>query len=210
MTICLYPTDSTTEFLRPVFERICALPDVEPFEGDSIEDDCFLDNLYMALEKAESVVFLGHGSTRCLYGTSLNPLIDDKSGNLDLLRNKKLVLFSCRSKDFIKEYNLHNGLGFGFIPTTLDDARDGRTLHKLDITILESLDLEAFKDSIIRIWIRALSEHDFSNMSKFQKSFEFYTNVEIADVLTTKHELPNYRLVADMLYYLFKDMTHIL
>lgn len=209
MTLCLYPTDPTTEFLRPVFDRICALPDVEPFEGDSIEDDDFLDNLYEALEKANSIVFLGHGSTNCLYGTSLNPMIDDKSGNLDLLRNKRLIFFACRSEGFIKEYNLHDGLGFGFIPTTLDDASEGRKLHKLDITTLDSLDLDFFKDSIVRIWDGALSEHDLSDLSKFQKSFEFYANVEIANVLTTQQDLPNFRLVADMLYYLYTDMTHI-
>lgn len=210
MTLCLYPTDPTTEFLRPIFARICTMPDVEPFEGDAIEEDDFFDNLYVALKKADSLVFLGHGSTKCLYGTNLNPIIDDKSGNLNLLRDKRIILFACRSEGFIREYDLHDGLGFGFIPTTLDDAREGRILHKLDLTVLDSLDLDAFKDCIVRIWDRALTENGFSDLSKFQKSFEFFTNVEIANTLTTKQDLPNFRLVADMLYYLHKDMIHII
>ncbi|WP_165157459.1 hypothetical protein [Parabacteroides sp. ZJ-118] len=193
MKLCIYPTDPTTEFLRPVFEKLCKIEDIEPFEGDSVDDDNFGDNLNNALKKADSIIFFGHGSTHCLYGTNLNPMIDDKSNNLQLLENKRLLLFACRSEEFIKNYNLHNALGFGFIPTTLDDTRIGNKLHKLDISILNSLDLNAFKECIVRIWMRTIGNSDLSNLTKFQCSFLFYTNIEIADILINKKTLPHYR-----------------
>lgn len=206
MKLCVYPTDSTTEFLQPVFDKLCKIRDIEPFSGDSVDDDDFLENLEELSKRANSIIFLGHGSTNCLYGTNLNPMIEEKLGNLQLLENKTLLLFACRSKDFIKNYNFHNALGFGFIPTTLDDARIGK-LHKLDISILESLDLDAFRECIVRIWIRTLEDNELSNLSEFQKSFSFYTNIEITDILINKKELPHYRTIADMLYYLKSDMT---
>ena len=102
--LCIYPKESTTEFLRPVYNAICAKPHVVGLELDTIEDDDFLEKLSDHLADADFVFFLGHGSSSCLYGTNLNPLIDDKMGNIESLRNKSLLLFACKSAEFIKNY----------------------------------------------------------------------------------------------------------
>ena len=76
--LCIYPKDATTEFLRPVYNAICAKPHVVGLELDTIEDDDFLEKLSDHLADADGVFFLGHGSSTCLYGTNLHPLIEDK------------------------------------------------------------------------------------------------------------------------------------
>lgn len=207
--VCIFPKDETTEFLRPVYEEICKGENVCGIDADTIyEDDC-LENLEQLLSDAETVIFLGHGSSHTLYGTRLNPLFGEKMENVGWLRGKNLVLFACRTLDFIKNYNLHTAMGFGFIPTTLDDVRDGGKLHKLHIEELTSSDLEVFKNSIVNVWKRCLKHCYLDDICRFGELFSMYVNVEIVDVLINHRDIPHYRTIADMLYYLSVDMNYI-
>ena len=205
--LCIYPKDATTEFLRPVYNAICAKPHVVGLELDTIEDDDFLEKLSNHLADADGVFFLGHGSSTCLYGTNLHPMIEDKMGNIEGLRNKSLILFACKSIEFIKNYHFQDSLGFGFIPTSLDDARDG-VLHNVDLKNIDSSCLDTFQQTIVRIWTRTLSEVSFDKLSTLSNVFSFYTNCEIVDTLLHSKEFSNYRILADTLYYLKEDMKY--
>lgn len=205
--LCIYPRDVTTEFLRPVYKAICANPNVVGLELDTIDDDEFLEKLSNHLANADVVFFLGHGSSTCLYGTNLNPLIEDKMGNIECLRNKSLVLFACRSAEFIKNYNFQDSLGFGFIPTSLDDVRDG-VLHSVNLRNIGSSCLDMFRQAIVRIWNRTLTEVSLEQLATISNVFSFYTNCEIVDTLLHSKESPEYRILADMLYYLKEDMKY--
>lgn len=206
--LCIYPKDATTEFLRPVYNDICALPNVKGLELDTINDDDFLDHLSSALLGSNIVIFLGHGSSTCLYGTNLNPLVDDGMGNIEELRGKSMIIFACKSAEFIKRYHFPKSLGFGFIPTSLDDARDG-VLHNMNLRELDSVGLEMFKKAIVRIWHRTLKEVTFEQMERIPDLFSFYTNHEIVNTLLHHKDYQYYRIVADMLYYLKDDMRFI-
>ncbi len=205
--LCIYPKDATTEFLRPVYNAICAKPHVVGLELDTIEDDDFLEKLSDHLAKAGVVLFLGHGSSRCLYGTNLNPLIEDKMGNIEDLRNKSLILFACKSAEFIKNYHFQNSLGFGFVPTSLDDARDG-VLHSVNLRNIDSSCLDMFRQAIVRIWQRTLTEVSLEQLTTISNVFSFYTNCEIVDTLLHNKETPDFKILADMLYYLKEDMKY--
>lgn len=206
--LCIYPKDESTEFLTPLYEALCEKYSAEGLMGDPTDDDDYFDKLEEECRKAEVIVFLGHGSSKDLYGINLNPIICKENDNTDLLKGKKLILFACRSAEFIKEYQLKDAWGFGLVPTSLDDARNGK-LHKLPISELESVDLKYFKDAINRIWLNSLKNADVFDIHNFYKEFSFYTNVEIVKCLREQQLLPNYRLIADMLYYLKEDMDYI-
>lgn len=205
--LCIYPKDTTTEFLRPVYDAICAKPHVVGLELDTIEDDDFLVKLSDHLADAGVVFFLGHGSSTCLYGTNLNPLIEDKMGNIEDLRHKSLILFACRSAEFVKNYHFQDSLGFGFIPTSLDDVRGG-TLHCVNLKNLDSSFLGIFQQSIVRIWVRTLREVSLEKLTTIANVFSFYTNCEIVDTLLHSKEAPDFKILADMLYYLKEDMKY--
>lgn len=205
--LCIYPNDPTTEFLRPVYNDICEKPNVVGLELDTIEDDFFLDKLSRHLAEADIVYFIGHGSSTCLYGTNLNPLIDDKMGNLCELQNKSLVLFACRSSEFISNHQFQDSLGFGFIPTSLDDVRDG-VLHNLKLKDIDSSAIYMFQQSIVHIWQRTLREVPLEQLLDISNVFSFYTNCEIVETLSHCKTCPDYKTVADMLYYLKEDMTY--
>ena len=98
-------------------------------------------------------------------------------------------------------------MGFGFIPTSLDDARDGK-LHRLNLKNLDLSSLSLFQQSIVRIWLKTLREAALEHPAEISHIFSFYTNCEIVDTLLHHKESPDYRLIADMLYYLKEDMTY--
>ena len=118
-----------------------------------------------------------------------------------------MIIFACKSAEFIKRNHFQKSLGFGFIPTSLDDARDG-VLHNMNLKKLDSEGLEMFRQSIIRIWQRTLKELTFEQLECVPDFFSFYTNMEIVNTLLHHKDYRHYRIVADMLYYLKDDLRY--
>ena len=203
--LCIFPKDSTTEFLEPLFEELCKKYDATPLLGDPQDDDDYLDKLADLVEQSDTIIFLGHGSSEVLYGVNFNELI--QAYNVDMFRGKRLLLFACNSVGFIKKYKLTQALGFGIVPTSDYDAENVK-LHSLPLKNLTILDIGYIQKAIVRIWNRTLAEADFLDVRSLYKVFSYYTNVEIVECLK-KHEQQNFRLIADILFYLKNDMDYI-
>lgn len=202
--LCIYPKDKTTEFLEPLFDDICKRCSAVPLLGDPQDDDDYLDKLEELAGKSETIVFLGHGSSGVLYGVNFNELIYDY--NVDMLRGKNLVLFACNSVGFIHKFGLTHALGFGIVPTSDYDAETGK-LHSLNLKVLTLPDITYIQQAIVRIWQKTLAETDLSDVRRFYAVFSYYTNVEIVSCLKNcSHQ--NFRLIADILYYLKDDMDY--
>lgn len=205
--LCIYPQDKTTSFLEPVYYELCQRFGAEGLKGDPTEDDDYLERLANLVQEAETIVFLGHGSSGVLYGINFNMLICEENGNIDLLRHKHLILFACHSSDFIKRQGLTEALGFGEIPTSDYDVENGK-LHGLPIKDLKDSDVEYIKAAIVRIWKNSLAEVDVTDISCFHQTFSYHTVKEIVRCLVNR-ESCNFRLIADVLYYLKMDMDYI-
>lgn len=205
--LCIFPQDQTTSFLEPIYDELCQRYDATGLMGDPAEDDDYLEKLAELAQEAETIVFLGHGSSGVLYGINFNMLICKENGNIDLLRHKHLILFACHSLDFIKRHGLISALGFGEIPTSDYDIANGK-LHGLSIKDLNSSDVEYIKTAIVRIWKNSLAEANITDRNCFHQAFSFQTIKEIVKCLTTC-ESRNFRLIADVLYYLKTDMVFI-
>lgn len=203
--LCIFPKDSTTEFLEPLFEELCKKYDATPLLGDPQDDDDYLDKLAELAEQSDTIIFLGHGSSKVLYGVNFNELI--LAYNVDLFRGKNVIIFACNSVGFIDTYKLIHALGFGQVPTSDYDAENGK-LHSLPLKNLTIPDIDYIQKAIVKIWIRTLAEADILDVRSFYKVFSYYTNVEIVDCLK-KHEQQNFRLIADILYYLKEDMDYV-
>lgn len=206
--LCIYPKDESTAFLQPLFDAICAKYNADGLIGDPIVDDNYFEKLEQLAPQADVIFFFGHGCSHTLYGINLNPIICKENDNVHLLEHKTLILYACRSVEFIETYNLSPAWGFGFIPTSLDDARGGE-LHHLEIKKLEKIDIEYFQDALIRIWLKTLEEVDVLDVRNIYHTFSYNTNVEIVNCLTEHQKLPHFRIIADMLYYLKEDMDYI-
>ncbi len=202
--LCIFPKDTTTEFLEPLFYELCEKYKVTPLLGDPQDDDDYLDKLSETSAQSDAIIFLGHGSSKALYGVNFNELI--LADNVEMFRGKRLFLFACNSVEFIKNYKLSQALGFGMIPTSDYDVENVK-LYSLPLKDLTSLEIDFIQKTIVRIWKRTLAEADLSDVRNFYKGFSYYTDVEIVACLK-KREQQNFRLIADILYYLKTDMNY--
>lgn len=203
--VCIYPEDETTAFLHPLYEHICGTLNAVGIHNDTTEDDDTLDKIYAEINDAECVIFLGHGTSTMLYGSRCDNVIFENN-NHNLLEGKRLLLLSCNSNQFIKKYEKNDSIGFGFLPTSLDDARQHRKLHDIvDIENIEKIDVDCYNASLVQALIKTISFDTMLDLYLFKERLKFNVAKEIVDCLA-KRDVPNYRTVADMLYYVYKDM----
>lgn len=68
------------------------------------------------------------------------------------------------------------------------------------------LDVECFKTALVQCLTNTLSEETMNDFYLLKERLLFNTSKEIVDCLVNKKST-NYRIVADELYYLYKDMV---
>lgn len=203
--VCIYPQDATTDFLRPLCDHICATFDAVEVGYDTSGDDDPLEVIYSEIKDAQTIFFLGHGMSTCLYASILDNVELFNKDNIHLLEGKRLFLLACNSNQFIYKFKLTDSIGFGFLPTSKEDIERTRQYHKLDISMTGILDVECFKTALVQCLCNTLSEETKDDFYLFRERMLFNTCGEIVDCLTNKKST-NYRIVADELYYMYKDM----
>lgn len=202
--VCIYPEDKTTDFLQPLYEHICDTISAVGMHNDTTDEDDSLDKIYDEIKDAACVIFLGHGTSSILYGSrSANVVFE--SNNHNLLDGKRLLLLSCNSNQFIKKYEKNDSIGFDFLPTSLDDVRLTRTLHNVNIENIEKIDVDTYNMALVQSLINTISLNTMYDFHLFKERLKFNISREIVSCLI-KRDSPNYRIVADMLYYVYKDM----
>lgn len=71
-TVCIYPQDATTDFLRPLCNHVCATFGAVEVGYDTSGDDDPMEIIFDEIKDAETVFFLGHGMSTCLYASILD------------------------------------------------------------------------------------------------------------------------------------------
>lgn len=204
-TVCIYPEDQTTDFLLPLYQHILTNMNAIGIHIDTTEEDDSLDKIYDEIKDAENVLFLGHGTSKILYGSRCDNVVFEEA-NHDLLLNKRLFLLSCNSNQFIGNFKLQDAIGFGFLPTSLDDARQSRKIHGVDIENIEKKDVNCYNSAMVNAIINSLDDISINDYRLFRDRLIFNVSREIVQCLCSKN-VPNYRAVADVLYYVSKDMV---
>lgn len=203
--VCIYPQDDTTDFLRPLCDHICATFKAEEVVYDISGDDNQIEIIYNKIKDAKTIFFLGHGTSTSLYA-KLNEVILINQTNISLLQNKQLFLLACNSDQFINTYKLSEAIGFGFLPTSLYDARHVKKLHSMRIEHLKENDIDSYNTALVNALISTLSEATMADTHLFAERLKFSTCEEMVKILLQRGT-PNYRLVADELYYFYKDLN---
>ncbi|MBR4838352.1 MAG: hypothetical protein IK004_07940 [Bacteroidales bacterium] len=204
--VCIYPQDDTTDFLRPLCDHICATFDAMEVGYDISGGDNQTEIIYNKIEDVKTIFFLGHGESTCLYASIINGTQLFNKDNVSLLENKQLFLLACNSDQFINTYKLSEAIGFGFLPTSIYDARHVRKLHSMRIEHLKENDIDSYNTAIVNALINTLSEETMEDSHLFAERLKFSTCEKIVNILLQK-ETPNYRIVADALYYFYKDVN---
>lgn len=204
--VCIYPQDATTDFLRPLCDHICITFDAVEVGYDTSGDDDPLEIIYNEIKDAQIVFFLGHGMSTCLYASILDNVELFNKDNVSLLEGKRLFLLACNSNQFIEKFKLTDSVGFGFLPTSEEDIERTKQYHKIDISTTSILDVDCFKTALVQCLINTFSEETMNDFHLFKEQLLFNTSKEIVDCLVCKQST-NYRIIADELYYLYKDMV---
>ena len=177
--VCIFPKDETTDFLLPLYDKLCSLG----FKGLHVDTNDNIELVIEAIDKAKVVVFLGHGTSYSLMGTPFN---GDKTNiihkeNISILKDKRIFLLSCRSSEFCETYNLYPSIGFGMMPTGLEDV------HSM---IDEDVNFPALEQQDIDVYNKV----------------KLYANIEITNCLLQKNT-PMYREVADLIQDMKNECT---
>lgn len=204
--VCIYPQDATTDFLRPLCDHICTIFDAVEVGYDTSGDDDPLEVIYSEIKDAQTIFFLGHGMSICLYASILDNVELFNKDNIHLLEGKRLFLLACNSDQFITKFKLSDAIGFGFLPTSEEDIERTKQYHKLDISMTCILEVDCFKTALVKCLTNTLSKETMDDFHLFKERMLFNTCGEIVDCLTNKKST-NYRIVADELYYMYKDMV---
>ncbi|MBQ4407570.1 MAG: hypothetical protein II852_11275 [Bacteroidales bacterium] len=203
-TVCIYPEDQTTAFLQPVYQHICTNLNAVGFNSDTTDEDDSLEKIYDEIKDAGFVIFLGHGTSKELYGSRFDNIVFNAT-NINILHNKKVLLVACKSEQFIQKFKLKNAIGFGNMPTSLDDARTFEFIHEISIRNFTSKEINIYKEALIRILIYAISDEAINDFHLFKERLKFLTHKEIVECLLHK-ESNYYRELTDIIYYIYKDM----
>lgn len=194
--VCIFPKDESTDFLLPLYELLCS-KGVEGWYDDTV------NNRASAIDKfkeAEAIIFLGHGSSGTLYGSTQNGELSDliTSDNVDeLLGGKQCFLLSCNSIDFCSNYNLNCSIGFGNMPTGMRDVFIAMD-NNASFPNLEQEDIDVYNKALIGALINAFNTSAFDKFENLHSMICLYANVEITKCLTRK-PCKMYREVAELL-----------
>lgn len=202
--ICIYPKDESTDFLSPLYEKICS----KGFKGIHINTNTDSDIVLNAIKEAKTVIFIGHGTTYSLMGSPLNGrktnIIERES--ISYLLGKKLFLLSCRSVEFCDAFNLNNYIGFGMMPTGIDEVFS-MIDDDSNFPCLNKNDIEVYNQALIKALCTAFDLSSMDNLEDLYNKIRLCINIEIVKCLINK-ESPMYRSVADLLQDLKNDCKY--
>lgn len=118
--VVIYPDDSSTKFLQPIIEGIYnnLKIEIDFHYVDLSPIESFLEKI-REIDSTRTIIYMGHGDEDELNGNNGFDTAIPIHFARNAFKNKKIVLLSCLSADFI--FNLKNyyqsAIGFGNIPT---------------------------------------------------------------------------------------------
>ncbi|RYE59521.1 MAG: hypothetical protein EOP48_00595 [Sphingobacteriales bacterium] len=211
----IFPQDPTTAFLRPVVEQAIragatqdqvVLYELEP--NDDSHSVC--KEALRNIAEGSTIVFLGHGSSTSLSGAKgagyhMREFIT--SNDRHLFNGKIVVLFSCRSNDFIKrlDNNFISAIGFGDMPTDWEEIMSAREFEIGSyLGITEDL-IVTFREALIRIFSTSLvqSIRESKTAGELSLLIKLLLNKELTNASYEARKTGNYAL-CDLLY----EMKH--
>lgn len=193
--VCIYPQDESTDFLLPLFEKMCSCG----WGGWHKDSNSCAFEIPELLANASHVAFLGHGSSGQLYGSPLNgqlsTLIDDK--NINLLQYRTCFILACNSNQFCENYGLIPSIGFGDLPTGEHDVKVQLDMDT-SFPLWTQETISVYDEALVRSISRAFEKETAFDIEFTFRRILLFVNVEITECLCKK-SCEQYRSVADML-----------
>ena len=207
----IFPNDRSTEFLKSVVDKAEELISNLIIIKCSASDESYSDAIEQLknISKGETVIFIGHGCPTKLYGGenksfSKKELISLK--NVSLFKDVKLILMACNSSDFIrssrKMRNFSEALGFGLLPSDMNELAKNKKIRELNLTELE---INKFKEILIDLFSRIIDL--VANFDKSIEELKFFVSTYISVLINNLIGKGNMTNVAKLLFYVRKELT---
>jgi len=192
-----FPKDSSTDFLNSIIEYLTDKVDDEKiiiYRLTKREEHSDFFNYIYKIPKNELIVFLGHGTSVALAGASTseyeNPTwISHKQ--LMAFEDLRVVLMSCRSNEYLKNYakdcKLKAGIGFPFLLTDIDEINESDNIEQFSGEINER-DIELFRKTISNVIEKSIEDYLISelNFHSLYKRIELRLNKELLTINKSK------------------------
>jgi hypothetical protein len=112
-TLVIHPHDTSTHFLKPIYEDI---PNKTVITGGLVTAE--VENFIMMHDR---IIMLGHGSPNGLFGINFNRSYVIHKDTVSLLENKECIFIWCHADQFVKKHNL-KGLYSGMFVSEVVEA----------------------------------------------------------------------------------------
>lgn len=206
----IFPSDPTTNFLQQVIDDTLVLfPEINVIRCAANEESYVATKESLeAIPEGRTIFFVGHGSPSTLYGGASHefekrPLITLK--NINLFKNSKLILMACNSTGFIKSSrpmrNFSDGLGFGLLPSEMEELQTNRKIRELGLTEIE---LDKFKGILVDLFKKIIAT--VAKGEKCIESLAFFVSAYISKLINELVADSNFVKVAKLLFYVKKDL----
>ncbi len=208
----IHALDETTSFLSVFQEHFQSnFFLIEP-NKDSVDNSI---KYIQEIPEHSTVVFLGHGHSTGLYTPEVNgfekyTFIDKLNGN-ELFVNKKVILLSCRSNEFISKINSANQIiGFGNILSSPEELRVEADLETGHYRNISKDDISYFNSSYCSAIINAIYNYKSGsyNFRQIPHLVEFYINQKINETLLRK-DIKNRVEIARLLFEFRNEMLFL-
>lgn len=208
--IIIYPTDPSTKFLKEIVTNIAKYTD---FDFDNVKPEEYDQTLDFLADKEDSntILFLGHGYSDGLYGGCYVPsgkkiLISKKNAD-QILLDKKIILFACKSSEFLKSLNniFHVAIGFGNIKTDKEDLvnrKEKKRYRDYNIFII-------FRKNLVTLFSKSIEESILEgyNFQQFYNLLKLRMNKCICKLSLSREPID--KLVAELMFELKTEMILI-
>jgi hypothetical protein len=211
----IHPVDKTTVFLQPIIDRLRTVPslDIVLFQTEPSSESYDQTRFKIQeLDREIPILFLGHGSSFELTGgendTFKSQALFSIRNEDALLENRKLILLSCRSEEFLRtaRFTAQSSIGFGNLPTDIREVAGEREADReaypgVDGAVLEMFKfwlVSIFSNSIFSIATKSGSLHDL------QLALRLRINKAISVVMGSAN--PDKRILAELLYEMKVEM----
>ena len=205
--IIINPSDPSTKFLNGIIE---IAKKTITCEIDKAIPDSYNKTLQLidSAPKSKTILFLGHGFSEGLYGgcyvaDGKQVLLRKDKGEV-IFKDKKAILFCCRSSEFILTFRetFEVAIGFGNIKTTRDDLITTQDKKKYrDINCIR-----IFRENLINLFEKTFIESCLMNYTFFQYYNSLKLRINKCICKFSLSEDQNERLAGELMFELKKEM----
>ncbi len=204
--------DPTTNFLFGIIENLRGIGYALNVIKIHPTDTSYIDGIEAIknIPKNSTIIFLGHGEPTMIYGGESENYVKKKlisTQEMQIFEQQNIFILACNSSTLLKNSfrlsKFNKSIGFGSLPTSIQEIEDDSKLSKYDFTIEI---IEEYKKSLIEVISEAFKyffENEMFDFILLKDYIELLLNKRINQAVLKE----NRPLLGDLLFKTNKEMV---